>query len=140
MSLEFTGGHRRTQTEESTSVPLAPLIDMIFILLIFFLVTSTFSRESGLNVTKPEATTGSPITEDHPMVTIRADETISIDDTPVEPAALVSRIERRMRDTGSRKVVIAADRAVRTELLVRVIDQCKKAGAEQISIATRNPS
>ena len=137
MSLEFTGRHRSDQGQDSNTVPLAPLIDMIFILLIFFLVTASFSETSGLDVSKPEATTGSTLDQEYPIITIRSDQSIVIDNERIEPEQIITRLQQLMNRRNSRRVVIAADKDVRTERLVRVIDESKKAGAEQISIATR---
>jgi len=138
MALRFTRNDPKNGSGGSSeSVPLAPLIDMIFILLIFFLVTATFTRDTGVEVDKPSASSGSVLPKEHPLVSIRHDGTIFIGDRSVELSALKSRLQREINRKGSRKVVIAADRDVRTKRLVRVIDRSKQAGATSVSIATK---
>ncbi len=141
MSLRFTrGDHGSDGSGENTSVPLAPLIDMIFILLIFFLVTASFSRDTGIEVDKPEATSSSILPKEHPLISIRENGSIHVGKQPVKLDAVSYRLKQEFQRKGSRKVVIAADREVKTELLVQVIDYCQKAGAKNVSIATRKTS
>ncbi len=137
MALRFTRRNRGGGDRDATSVPLAPLIDMIFILLIFFLVTASFVKETGVDVKKPKSYTGKLLPGDHVIVTIESDGRIRVGDRPVKLNRLPSRLERKISVSGQKKVVIASDERVQTGLLVQVMDRCREAGAEDVSIATR---
>jgi len=137
MPLKFTGRSRGTGGEDDAEVPLAPLIDMIFILLIFFLVTASFVQDTAVDITKPSSVSGNPLSEDNVMLSITPDGTIVMDDNQLSMAAVKQAVGRKLDATGQDRVVIAADRTVSSGTLVKVIDRCKMAGAKTVSVATK---
>ncbi len=128
---------RRKSALEEATVDMAPLIDMTFLLLIFFLVNTNFIKETGIEVERPEAATGEVQGGDVILVGISSAGTIHmagkrIDLSSVRPEVAQARIRQPKAP-----VVIVADEASRSGLMVRVIDECKLAGAAEISVATK---
>lgn len=128
------------EEDNEPGVDMSPLMDCVFILLIFFIVTTVFVEETGVEVDKPQAASASQLEKTSILIAITENGTIvygggEIGITGVQP--LVKRLLRS--DTGDEiPVIIQADKASKTETLVRVIDECKLAGAQKVSLATRN--
>ncbi len=120
----------------SPEINIAPLIDMVFILLIFFLVTTSFVREAGIDVDRPTASTAKQVDKDAIQVAISKNGDVFIDGSKVSLLSLRSIVRDRLRNRDL-PVVIISDQATRTRSLVEVMDECKVAGAKQISIAAR---
>lgn len=126
----------RADGDDSASViDLTPLIDMVFILLIFFLVTSAFIRESAIEVQRPKAATAMLAKDAKATVTITADGQIWLNDASVDIRLLRSRIEQLGLGGTNGSVVILADTATPTGLLVKTMDQIRLAGITSISVA-----
>lgn len=117
------------------AINLTPLIDMVFILLIFFLVTTSFIRESSVEVHRPHAATAQPQNNADLVVTISADEQIWLNNKTVDIRLLRARIEEQSLASASRSAIILADRLVSAGLLVKVMDQLRLAGFVNISVA-----
>lgn len=129
---------RRTHTEEqstSIGVNLTPLIDMVFILLIFFLVTSSFVKESGIDVNRPTAQTATRMERGNIIIAINKDGEIWMDKQQVDVRSVRSHIERLHAQNPEGTVIILADQDSRTGLLVKVIDQARLAGVGNVAIA-----
>jgi len=114
---------------------MAPLIDMMFILLIFFLVTTTFVQETGLAVTRPKAATAENLRKQSILIAISPSGTIHMENRQVSLMSVRGIVKRALRLKGQ-PVIIIADEASRTRTLVDVMDECRLAGAKQISIAS----
>jgi biopolymer transport protein ExbD len=114
---------------------MAPLIDMVFILLIFFIVTTAFVRETGVEVDKPEAAAAVRLEDDLILLAITPVGDVWYDHTNIGVAGVRSTVAALLLSK-ERPVVIQADRRVTTDLLVRVMDEAKLAGAASLSIAT----
>ncbi|MEE8261026.1 MAG: biopolymer transporter ExbD [Gammaproteobacteria bacterium] len=129
---------RRTHTEEqstSIGVNLTPLIEMVFILLIFFLVTSSFVKESGIDVNRPTAQTATRMERGNIIIAINKDGEIWMDKQQVDVRSVRSHIERLHAQNPEGTVIILADQDSRTGLLVKVIDQARLAGVGNVAIA-----
>ena len=129
---------RRTHTEEqstSIGVNLTPLLDMVFILLIFFLVTSSFVKESGIDVNRPTAQTATRTERGNIIIAINKDGEIWMDKQQVDVRSVRSHIERLHAQNPEGTVIILADQDSRTGLLVKVIDQARLAGVGNVAIA-----
>ncbi len=116
-------------------VDMAPLIDMVFILLIFFVVTSTFTRETGVEVTKPQAQSASTLEKENILIAITREGTIHINERQVDIAGMKDIISQIIQRNPDREAVIIADRGSQTGSLVQVIDACNLAGVKKVSIA-----
>jgi len=121
--------------EGITGLDLSPLLDVVFILLIFFIVSTVFVRESGVDVDKPEAVTARQLERSSVLIAITRDGDVVHDGSRIGVSGVRGTVEQLLRNE-PRPVVLQTDKAVPAELLVNVIDQVKLAGAEQISIAT----
>lgn len=129
--------NRRTDSGEESggTINLTPLIDMVFILLIFFLVTTSFIRESAVAVQRPRAASATPAQNADVIVTIAADEQIWLNDAAVDIRLLRTRIEQLGLAGPARSAIILADTKASTGLLVKVMDQLRLAGFVNISVA-----
>lgn len=126
---------RNLGEEDSSSViDLTPLIDMVFILLIFFLVTSSFIRESTIQVERPKAVTADEVDAVGAIVTLTTDGRVWLNDALTDIHYLRARLEQLHLGNGG-SVVILADTAIPTGQLVRVMDQIRLAGVANISVA-----
>ena len=125
----------RLEQERAPGIEMAPLIDMVFILLIFFIVTTAFVRETGVEVQKPEAAAAVRLEDDLILLAITSAGEVWHDRNNSGVAGVRSTVGALLLSR-ERPVVIQADRRVTTDLLVRVMDEAKLAGATSLSIAT----
>jgi biopolymer transport protein ExbD len=118
-------------------IGIAPLIDMVFILLIFFLVTTSFVRETGITVNRPVAVTAQTLEKQSILIGVTERGTIHINQRQVDLSGLRAEVKKALRRRPSRPVVIIADRGVDLGRVVDVMDSCKLAGARKTSLASR---
>jgi len=121
--------------EEEAGVDLTPMLDCVFIMLIFFIVTATFVKESGIDVDVPEAATAMVQEKASILVAIDAEDQVWIDRRPVDVRSLRSIIERLHAENPKGSVVIQADKNSRNEILVLVMDASRRAGVFDIALA-----
>ncbi len=126
---------RRKREDESDDINISPLIDMVFILLIFFVVTTTFSRETGVTVNKPKAKTAQSITRDHIMIAVTPDGGIHILEKQVDLEHLNLVLKRLVTENPERQALIMVDRDSPSGTVVDVIDACNMAGTRKVNIA-----
>ncbi len=116
---------------------MAPLIDMVFILLIFFLVTTTFIRETGIQVKKPKATTAESLEKESLRIGISSDGEIWFEQRMVDLLTLRSWVEKKLRESPDSSIIIVTDTGAQTGVLIDVMDECRLAGAVRISVASK---
>ena len=121
--------------DNDNEVDLTPMLDVVFIMLIFFIVTASFVKESGIEVNKPHAVTAERKEKGNILVAISADNQIWIDRRQVDPRALRANIERMHAENPNGAVVIQADVESKNGLLVLVMDAARQAGVKSVSIA-----
>ncbi len=126
---------QRARDQEESEVNLTPMLDVVFIMLIFFIVTASFVKEAGIDVSRPPAATAERKERGNILVAITENDQIWIDRRQVDPRALRANIERLHAENPQGAVVIQADRESKNGLLVEVMDAAKLAGVESISIA-----
>ena len=126
---------RQLQTEEDSEVNLTPMLDVVFIMLIFFIVTASFVKESGIDVNRPDASTAERKERGNILVAISQSNQIWIDKRQVDPRALRANIERLHAENPQGAVVIQADEESKNRLLVQVMDAARAAGVYNVSIA-----
>ena len=129
---------RRTQLEDDTEINLTPMLDVVFIMLIFFIVTASFVKEAGIDVNKPAAATAEKKERGNILVAITDRGQIWIDKRPVDPRAVRANIERLPAENPQGSVVIQADKNSKNGLLVDVMDAAREAGILNVSLAA-NP-
>ena len=130
----------RSRLEQELAVPqqgidLSPLLDVVFILLIFFIVTTVFVRESGIDVEKPQAVSTEQLQRDVILIAISASGEVVYDSTNIGVVGVRPTVSQLLQSR-EQAVVIQVDKRVPAELLVEVIDQAKLGGAGQVNIAT----
>jgi biopolymer transport protein ExbD len=125
---------RRTSVEEE-EVNLTPMLDVVFIMLIFFIVTASFVKESGMDINRPNAATAVKKERGNILIAITPTGQIWIDRRQVDVRSVRANIERLHAENPQGAVVIQADREAKNGLLVEVMDAAKLAGVENISIA-----
>lgn len=125
------------QNEDESAIDITPMLDIVFIMLIFFVVTTSFVKESGIDVNRPTASTAERKETGSILVAISMDNKVWIDKRHVDPNAIRPNIERLHAENPEGAVVIQADKASTSGLLVKVMDQIRLAGVTNISIAAK---
>ncbi len=123
------------EEDDESEVNLTPMLDVVFIMLIFFIVTASFVKESGIDVNRPNAATAERKEKGNILVAISADNQIWIDRRQVDPRALRANIERMHAENPHGAVIIQADEESKNKLLVQVMDAARSAGVKNVSIA-----
>ncbi len=122
--------------QQTPEINISPLIDMVFLLLIFFMVTTAFVEQPGVEVDKPQAVSAGDLEKKSILVTVTAGGRVMHGGQKVGVQGLRGLVSRLLEKGGKKKpVVIVADREASAGLVVNVIDECKLAGAEKVSIA-----
>ncbi len=128
---------RRRESKETTAeIDMSPLIDMVFILLIFFMVSTTFVKDMKVDLERPGAASAVAATNKEVRVTIDASQTIYVDGNPVRPWMVQSRVRELIEAAGHGQVLIVTDRNIPADKLIEVVDQCRLAGATDVGVAT----
>jgi biopolymer transport protein ExbD len=122
--------------EEENEINLTPMLDVVFVMLIFFIVTASFIKETGIDINKPEPAPPKPQDDVSFLVTIDENSDIWIDRRLVDPRALRANIERLHAESPEGSVVIQADERSFNNTLVQVMDASRQAGLYKISLAT----
>ena len=129
----------RKAGKKGIELNIAPLIDMVFILLIFFLVTTSFVRETGVDINRPTAATAVSKEKANILIGITEDDLIFMDKREIDIRAVRANVERALAENPEGSVIIVADRESRTGIAIKVMDGCKLAGAKNISLAAGLP-
>ena len=126
---------RQNRRKSESEVNLTPMLDVVFIMLIFFIVTASFVKESGIEISRPGASTAVRKEKGNILIAISANDQIWMNRRQVDPRALRANIERAHAENPQGAVVIQADKAAKTGLLVQVMDAARSAGVKDISLA-----
>jgi biopolymer transport protein ExbD len=121
--------------QQQHGIDMSPLLDVVFILLIFFIVTTVFVRETGVEVDKPQAVSASQLQQQVILLAITDAGAVYFDGSNIGVTGVRATVEQLLRER-VRPVVLQVDKTVPTELLVQVLDAAKLAGATQVSLAT----
>lgn len=121
---------------ESEELNISPLIDMVFILLIFFAVSTTFVKDLQVDLERPSAQTSAAASSKSVRVYIDRGGSIYVDEQPVNSWMIQSVVRDMLAISTSETVLVIADRLTPTELLIEVVDQAKLAGASEVGVAT----
>ncbi|MEX1664615.1 ExbD/TolR family protein [Zhongshania arctica] len=131
--------NKRAGTEDNPSeIDLTPMLDVVFIMLIFFIVTASFIKEAGVEVNRPDASTSSKKENANILIAVTATNEIWIDKRRVDKRAVRSVVERMHAENPKGAVVIQADKASTTETVTAVIDASRSAGVYDVSLATED--
>ena len=130
--------HSLGHEEESEEINLTPMLDVVFIMLIFFIVTATFIKEAGIQVERPDTSTADMQDDASILIAISSNDEIWIDRKERAPQAVRGIIERLHSENPKGSIVIQADEESTNEKLVLVLEAAKAAGVTNVSIATDN--
>ncbi|MBV32884.1 MAG: biopolymer transporter ExbD [Porticoccaceae bacterium] len=124
-----------TEQVDESQIDLTPMLDVVFIMLIFFIVTSTFVKESGVDVSRPNADTAVVTESNSIQIGITSSNQIFMDKRQVDKRAVRANVERGLAENPGAAVIIVADADSKTETLIEVMDQSRLAGAVSVSVA-----
>ena len=126
---------RRKRPAEDSTIDITPMLDIVFILLIFFIVTTTFIKETGVEVNRPNASTAVADERGNILIAITENNEIYIDKRLIDLRAVRANVERLKAENPEGSVIIQADQNSKTGLLVETMDQVRLAGVQNVSIA-----
>ena len=126
---------RHIPIQEETELDMTPMLDIVFIMLIFFIVTTSFVKESGVTVNTPQAATAANQENANIFIAITASGEVWVDRRPVDPRSVRAIVARLHADNPEGSVIIQSDADSATGTLVDVMDQVRLAGVEGIAIA-----
>ena len=126
---------RHNEQEATTGIDLAPMLDFVLNLLIFFIITTSFVKQTGVNVTRQEAATAVHQDSGNILIAIRPNGEIWMDKRAVDIREIRGQIERLHVERPDDTVVIVADKASQAGLLTQIMDQVKSGGVQEVSIA-----
>ena len=122
--------------EEESNIDMTPMLDVVFIMLIFFIVTASFVKEAGIDVNRPDAATAVRKNRANILVAISDNNEIWINKRQVDVRAVQANIERLYAENPQGSVVIQADEESNTRVLIKVMDAARAAGVYDVSVAT----
>ena len=125
----------RRRGEEDAGIDMTPMLDIVFIMLIFFIVTTSFVKESGVEVNRPSAASASKKERANIMIGITETGDIWIQKRRIDLRSVRANIEKLHAENPEGSVVIQADKGAKTGTLIQVMDQVKLAGVQNVSIA-----
>lgn len=128
---------RHASREEETEINITPMLDIVFIMLIFFIVTTSFIRETGIDPQRPEALTASRQDRGNILIAISATGQIWMDKRQVELESVRQRIEQARNESPESTVVIIADERSETGILIDLMDQIRLGGILNVSVAAQ---
>jgi biopolymer transport protein ExbD len=128
---------RHAEKQEETEVNITPMLDIVFIMLIFFIVTTSFIRETGIDPQRPEAVTAASQERGNILIGVSATGQIWMDKRPVELGAVRQLVEQARSESPESTVVIIADERASTGTVIDLMDQVRLAGVLNISVAAQ---
>ena len=132
----FQSVRRTKRSQQKAEIKIAPLIDMVFILLIFFIVTTSFVSETGLTVERPAARSAESLESQSVLIGIGSLGEIYLSGRRVGLFSLKPILENKLRNQPNLSVVLVADKATPADLIVQVMDELRLSGVKRIALAT----
>jgi biopolymer transport protein ExbD len=127
----------RRKKNEISDVDMSPLIDMVFILLIFFMVSSTFTKDMKLDLERPGASSASRASSKVIRVYIDNQADVYVNAQPVKIWAVQSKLRDMLRTSTEKSVLVITDESIAVEKLIDLVDQCRLSGAKDVAVATK---
>ncbi|KGK00930.1 ExbD/TolR family protein [Thalassotalea sp. ND16A] len=121
--------------DEEAAIDMTPMLDIVFIMLIFFIVTTSFVKEAGIDVQKPKAANASKKPSANIFIAVRENGEIWMDKRVVDVERVSANIEKLLAEQPTDIVIIQADKGAKHGVVVKVMDAIKDAGIDKISIA-----
>lgn len=126
----------RQNSQNVDTVDVSPLIDMVFILLIFFMVTTTFVKDMKLEINRPAAASASLASAKVLRVYIDSSSEIYIDNQPVKLWAIQSKLRDLLRTSTDKSVLVITDSSLPVNILIDVVDEVRMSGAKDVAVST----
>jgi len=126
----------RERTDTDQGIDISPLIDMVFILLIFFMVTATFVKDMDLDINRPKASSSTPSSSKAIRVFVDKSGDTFLNGQPVRTWVIQSRLRELLRSSAQSSVLIVTDEKVPSGKLIEVVDQCRMSGATDVGVIT----
>ena len=126
----------RRNTSEEDGIDISPLIDVLFILLIFFMVSTTFVKDAQLELQRPSAQSAEAADTKSVRISIDRQGAVYLGEEAIRLWMLQSRVREQLRASSQSSVLVIADRSTPTELLIDVVDQCRMGGAKDVGVIT----
>jgi len=126
----------KAKKQDVDNIDVSPLIDMVFILLIFFMVTTTFVKDMKLDINRPSASSASK--SNSKVIRVYVDNTgeVYIDNQPVKIWAIQSKLRGMLRSSTDKSVLVITDSTIPVEKLIDVVDECRMSGAKDVAVST----
>ena len=126
---------KRIRDEEEAAIDMTPMLDIVFIMLIFFIVTTSFVKEAGVEVIKPTAANQTKQQSANIFIAVRSSGEIWLDKRKVDVERIAANLEKLLAEQPTDVVIIQADKGAKHGVVVKVMDAIKEAGIDKISIA-----
>ena len=126
----------RQKNHQLDALDLSPLIDMVFILLIFFMVTTTFTKDMKLELDRPSAS--SAVASDSKVIRVYIDNAseVYVDNQPIKLWALQSKLRDVLRSSKEKSILVISDSNIPVNALIDVVDECRMSGAKEVAVST----
>jgi biopolymer transport protein ExbD len=126
----------RQKNHQVDALDLSPLIDMVFILLIFFMVTTTFTKDMKLELDRPSAS--SAVASDSKVIRVYIDNAseVYVDNQPIKLWALQSKLRDVLRSSQEKSILVVSDSNIPVNALIDVVDECRMSGAKEVAVST----
>ncbi len=128
---------RHATQEEETEINITPMLDVVFIMLIFFIVTTSFIKETGIDPNRPEAETASPNARGNILIAISEFDQVWMNKGQVELAQIRAMVESAVAEIPESSVIIIADEKASTGVLIDLMDQVRLGGVANIMVAAK---
>ena len=131
---------RKRHIDDEAEINITPMLDIVFIMLIFFIVTTSFVKEKGLEVSRPSNAPPKEVEQDKGPIVVKIDSSslISVKGRVLEPMAVQANLEREKAEKPTSPLIVAAHPEADTEALVTILDAAQAVGIESVSVATSN--
>lgn len=129
--------HASKNTEGDSEIDMTPMLDIVFIMLIFFIVTASFLKEAGIEVNRPDASTAVKADKANIMIAIGSNDDVWMEKRRVDPRAVRANVERLRAENPEGSVVIQADVEAKAGVVLGVVDSVRQAGVQDYVVATR---
>jgi biopolymer transport protein ExbD len=126
---------QRFREEEDAAIDMTPMLDIVFIMLIFFIVTTSFVKEAGIEVLKPKASNSKSNKSGNVFIAIKPNGDVWMDKRQVDIERVAANIERMLAEQPTDTVIVQADKEAKHGVVVKVMDAIKSAGDLKITIA-----
>lgn len=125
----------RRSNNRTSEINISPLIDLVFLLLIFFMVTTSFVKETGIEVERPEASTAAVAESNTIQVAVTKEGEAYFEGKRIDVRMVNTHIARALEDSPGATIIVVADRYSHTGVIIAVMDQCRLGGATQVHLA-----